>query len=628
MKSVTYSKGIEEGRRILAEYAGGEGMENGSGDDTDSGECMVCLGDKEAGDIVVCDGCNRDCHFACCTPPLLQALPDDEPFFCLSCRATKGEDVAALVREEQAKQAASKSSGCAAFGWRPAPPAPPAVPAGAAAAAAPTAATTAGRGGSLGGASSSASKRAAPDFEVVKTTKRRVSKDKAHVASTAADSGGAAGLAAAAAAGHSGALGLYGGNLFYPMLPHGPAASGGQAALDQQVLQHQQMMHLLALQQQQQQLQQQQQHHHHNHLESFAGRGSVKSRGGAAAAAAATSPAGSVNIGVWRATACPPPAFQMPAAAEMAIAMDYAADLPECYVCGEGVVGGDTPSGFGGGGGGVYCSDAACKRLYHRYCTAHILAPMAGRAAAGGDAWLCPLHRCVVCGAAEKGRSGISQESEASPEDKTDYSAAAQAAGAAPEGETASEAKPAAAAAEATMMAGVAAGAPGGAAAAPAEAAAAPAEAAAAPAEAAAAPSPPAPPPLVAAAASTAAELAASLKPGTVPAKPSLPQPAELWKCAQCPVAYCPAHLPPTLSTAGRKARQVGSQICLHCRAPSPRVKIAEVLERTWSVIANNHLSLPFLRPFLPGVDDSMTSALAASVGAAAAVTRKPTPTP
>ena len=44
-----------------------------------------------------------------------------------------------------------------------------------------------------------------------------------------------------------------------------------------------------------------------------------------------------------------------------------------------------------------------------------------------------------------------------------------------------------------------------------------------------------------------------------------------LWQCTWCSVAFCMAHLPPQLATAGRKARVADANQCVHCRSPSPR---------------------------------------------------------
>ncbi|CAM9986040.1 unnamed protein product, partial [Ectocarpus sp. 8 AP-2014] len=78
-----------------------------------------------------------------------------------------------------------------------------------------------------------------------------------------------------------------------------------------------------------------------------------------------------------------------------------------------------------------------------------------------------------------------------------------------------------------------------------------------------------------------------------------------LWQCTWCSVAFCMKHLPPQLATAGRKARVADANQCVHCRSPSPRVKLAILLEGMCSRIANHHLAIPFLRPFMPGIASS-----------------------
>ncbi|CAN0117140.1 unnamed protein product, partial [Scytosiphon promiscuus] len=75
-----------------------------------------------------------------------------------------------------------------------------------------------------------------------------------------------------------------------------------------------------------------------------------------------------------------------------------------------------------------------------------------------------------------------------------------------------------------------------------------------------------------------------------------------LWQCTWCCVAFCINHLPPQLATAGRKARVADANQCVHCRSPSPRVKLALLLEGICSRLANHHLAIPFLRPFMPGI--------------------------
>jgi hypothetical protein len=120
-----------------------------------------------------------------------------------------------------------------------------------------------------------------------------------------------------------------------------------------------------------------------------------------------------------------------------------------------------------------------------------------------------------------------------------------------------------------------------------------------------------------------------------------------LWKCAECPVAYCPEHLPPGINYGGgangsssgsrpasasteedgrsstqQTQQQRQQRLCGHCRTPSPRVQLAAILERSWARLATNYLALPFMRPFLHGVsgggnDDGNGNALLDLVGIA-----------
>jgi hypothetical protein len=67
-----------------------------------------------------------------------------------------------------------------------------------------------------------------------------------------------------------------------------------------------------------------------------------------------------------------------------------------------------------------------------------------------------------------------------------------------------------------------------------------------------------------------------------------------LWKCAECPVSYCPEHLPPGINysrpgsgaVGGSEGAEEGGQplrarqqrLCGHCKTPSPRVQLASIL--------------------------------------------------
>lgn len=58
----------------------------------------MCGDNNEAkGDILLCDSCDAEYHLACCTPPL-KACPEGE-WFCLTCRANRGEPVSVLFNE-------------------------------------------------------------------------------------------------------------------------------------------------------------------------------------------------------------------------------------------------------------------------------------------------------------------------------------------------------------------------------------------------------------------------------------------------------------------------------------------------------------------------------------------------
>ena len=59
---------------------------------------QMCGDNNEAkGDILLCDSCDAEYHLTCCTPPLA-ACPEGE-WFCLTCRASRGEAVSELLAE-------------------------------------------------------------------------------------------------------------------------------------------------------------------------------------------------------------------------------------------------------------------------------------------------------------------------------------------------------------------------------------------------------------------------------------------------------------------------------------------------------------------------------------------------
>ncbi|RHY21058.1 hypothetical protein DYB36_004837 [Aphanomyces astaci] len=75
-----------------------------------------------------------------------------------------------------------------------------------------------------------------------------------------------------------------------------------------------------------------------------------------------------------------------------------------------------------------------------------------------------------------------------------------------------------------------------------------------------------------------------------------------IWHCLHCPVAVDDTVLPshPALSKISRREK---TMVCPHCNAPSPKVRLAKILERIWSVIATNRQGMPFCGPLLVGID-------------------------
>jgi len=87
----------------------------------------------------------------------------------------------------------------------------------------------------------------------------------------------------------------------------------------------------------------------------------------------------------------------------------------------------------------------------------------------------------------------------------------------------------------------------------------------------------------------------------------------ELKSCTNCPFSLCKECEVQTASTADIegslfkfKRNLVGEKVlnCLNCFSIQTnfKLKIAKLLEATWSKIATSRLSLPFIRPLLPGV--------------------------
>lgn len=87
----------------------------------------------------------------------------------------------------------------------------------------------------------------------------------------------------------------------------------------------------------------------------------------------------------------------------------------------------------------------------------------------------------------------------------------------------------------------------------------------------------------------------------------------ELKSCTNCPFSACKDCEVALASNAGLdgslfkfKRNLVGEKVlnCLNCYSlqSNYRLKIAKLLEATWSKIATSRLSLPFIRPLLPGV--------------------------
>lgn len=74
---------------------------------------QMCGDNNEAkGDILLCDACDAEYHLSCCTPPL-KACPEGE-WFCLTCRANRGEPVSVLFNEVRVRcHRGQKESGTA-----------------------------------------------------------------------------------------------------------------------------------------------------------------------------------------------------------------------------------------------------------------------------------------------------------------------------------------------------------------------------------------------------------------------------------------------------------------------------------------------------------------------------------
>lgn len=205
----------------------------------------------------------------------------------------------------------------------------------------------------------------------------------------------------------------------------------------------------------------------------------------------------------------------------------------------------------------IVCDAPSCRKAYHKPCLG---------LTAWGDAFYCPRHRCAVCRAseAELAAAAAKQKGAAGGSGSTNGCGAAAAAAS-----SSSEAEEEPAAASAASAAGgqrKGKGRP-----------------------------------------SSAGQGAAGARGG-------------LWKCAECPVSYCPEHLPAGINygrpgsaaaaggggageaeEGGQPGRVRQQRLCGHCRTPAPRVQLASVLERSWARLATNYLALPFMRPFLYG---------------------------
>ncbi|CAK4090701.1 unnamed protein product [Aphanomyces euteiches] len=75
-----------------------------------------------------------------------------------------------------------------------------------------------------------------------------------------------------------------------------------------------------------------------------------------------------------------------------------------------------------------------------------------------------------------------------------------------------------------------------------------------------------------------------------------------MWHCLNCPIGVETSILP-THSALSRHSKRDKTIICPHCNAPSPRVRLAKLLERIWSIVATNRQGMPFCGPLLVGVD-------------------------
>ncbi|CAM9614315.1 unnamed protein product [Chrysoparadoxa australica] len=80
----------------------------------------------------------------------------------------------------------------------------------------------------------------------------------------------------------------------------------------------------------------------------------------------------------------------------------------------------------------------------------------------------------------------------------------------------------------------------------------------------------------------------------------------KLWMCVSCPQSFCESHLANGIGNSYTPMRQatIQGQQCRTCQAPSPRLRLAKILEGIWLKLVNSRLALPFLHPYLAGVTD------------------------
>ncbi|CAM9972915.1 unnamed protein product, partial [Laminaria digitata] len=499
----------------------------------------MCGDNSEAkGIVLLCDSCDAEYHLTCCTPPL-EACPEGE-WFCLTCRVNRGDEVSLLYNEERAKKEATAKQ----HAWLGKPVLP----------------NKAGKKRlASGDPSSSTSSSPSPHHKKPRpntptptnttTATNATTNDNANNNNNSAISDVIpSGVDPNASPAHSD--GASGGS-HIDVTGGGPSSPGRRNRR----------------------------------------RAGKVVRRTAAAAAAAAPPAAAVSAAAAAATAVPaapaaaaagsageatargaqhrassgsaserrsPATTAAAAAAAAAAAVSGgvggvgsgagtraagarwdAALPPPCFICQEDV----THWGANAGNGeALECSYDGCDRVFHVTCVAHLLQDAAAQTLGGCGAapgtWECPLHRCARCGADEDGRQ-LGDCTGASS------AVARRSSGGGGDGD----------------CGGGSGGSGGG-----------------------------------------GGRRRGGGGGGGGGGRGGGQGAQRLWQCTWCSVAFCMKHLPPQLATAGRKARVADANQCVHCRSPSPRVKLALLLERVCSRVANHHLAIPFLRPFMPGI--------------------------